>query len=389
MFMGDREEKLKSILEKIKASGKLDPEDLKDLTPLEKDLVEKLFYEGSIEDALKMLTGLDLDKDLEIVKRKLINSEKAVVPLWKSVLKYAAIFIGVISITYYFQMKDGLETNSHVVENYIKLKTGDDRIQLIDQEKSQDIVSASGELIGRQEGSSIHYLADSKINGLIYNELQIPNGKVFNLELSDGTIVNLNSGTKIKYPVKFLKGKKREVFIDGEAYFDVAKDKEHPFIVNAENLAVTVLGTKFNISSYKEDNEIVTVLVEGSVNITMAAAEADIVLKPGMKGSWQKSEHFIATDSVDTDLYVAWRRGELIFKNSNFSTMAKTLERKFNVTIENKNKTLAEKVLTANFNTNIESIEEVLKVIGEIHPFNYIIKDKHILILPQNHKSMK
>jgi hypothetical protein len=388
--MSDREEKLNKILEKIKASGKLDPEDLKDFTPLEKDLIEKLFYEGSIKDALKMLTGLDPDKDLEIVKRKLDDFEKTVVPLWKSVLKYAAIIIGVITFSYYFQMKDGLETNSHIVENYIKLKTGDDRIQLINQEKSQDIVSASGELIGRQEGSKINYLADSKINELIYNELQIPNGKVFNLELSDGTIVNLNSGTKIKYPIKFLKGKKREVFIDGEAYFNVAKDKEHPFIVNAENLAVTVLGTKFNISSYKEDPEIVTVLVEGSVNITtMAATDADVVLKPGMKGSWQKSEHSIATDNVDTNLYVAWMRGELIFKNSNFSTMAKTLERKYNVTIENKNKTLAEKVLTANFNTNIESIEEVLKVIGEIHPFNYIIKNQHILIVPQNQKSMK
>lgn len=382
--MNAEEDRLKNILEKIQASGGLDLEDLKELTSVEKELVQTLFKNDSIEESLKFLTEIETDKELKTIKRKLNDSENPVVPLWKSALKYAAIFIGVLASVYYFQMKEAPETKFEVAQDYIKLKMGDDRIQLIDQVGNRKIVSKSGALIGRQEGNTIRYLSDSKIDELVFNELQIPNGKVFNLELSDGTVVNLNSGTKIRYPVKFLKGKKREVYIDGEAFFDVAKDKTHPFIVNADDVAITVLGTKFNVSSYQNDSEIITVLVEGSVNMTNTiASENNLVLKPGMKGSWHKSEQSINMDKVDTNHYVGWIKGELIFRNSTFSTMAKTLERKYNVSIVNKNKILAEKVFTANFNTNIESIEEVLKVINEITPINYKIKGTQILILPK------
>ncbi len=389
--MPKEEERLKGILKKIKACGKLVSEDLKDLTYLEKDIVQKLFNKGLIEESLTILIDLNADKDLQTIKRKLIDSEsdseRTVFPLRKSVLKYAAIFIGAFVSIYYFQTKEVPETQFQVAEEYIKLKMGDDRIQLIDQVETQKIVSTSGETIARQEGSNIRYMSDSKIDELIFNELQIPNGKVFNLELSDGTVVHLNSGTKIRYPVKFLKGKKREVFIEGEAYFDVAKDKAHPFIVNADKIAITVLGTKFNVSSYRADSEITTVLVEGSVNITNTlASEHNLVLKPGMKGAWHKTQQSINMEKVDTHLYVGWIKGELIFRNSSFNIMAKTLERKYNVTIENKDKTLDEKMLTANFNVNMESIEDVLKAISEIYPFNYTIKGRHILILTKTKK---
>ena len=382
--MSAEEERLINILEKIKASGKLNSEDLKDLTTIEKDFVVTLFEEGFIEESLNFIKDLDTKKDLQTTKRNLIEAKKAVVPLWKSVLKYAAILIGVFALTYYFQEKDVKQNNFEVAGDYIKLKMGDGKIHYIDQVGSRKIASKSGDIIGQQEGSNIRYVANSKIDELIFNELQIPHGKVFNLELSDGTIVKLNSGTKIRYPVKFLEGKNREVFIDGEAYFDVAKDKAHPFIVNADDIAVTVLGTKFNMTSYSEDSEITTVLIEGSVNMANTTDTVqNLVLKPGMKGSWNRPGQTINMDNVDTNLYVGWIKGELIFRNSSFNTIAKTLERKYNVTIDNNNNTLAEKVLTANFNTNIESIEEVLKAISEITPFNYKIKDKYILILPK------
>jgi hypothetical protein len=382
MTAGD--EKLKNILKRVKASGKLDVEDLKDLTYLEKDLIRTLFDEELIEKSLSLLTDLNADNDLQIIKRKLIDFEKTVFQQMKSLLKYAAIFIGLFACIYYFQMKEVPETKFQVAEDYIRLKMGGDRIQLIDQAGEYKILSTSGEIIGKQEGSNISYMADSQIDKLIYNELHIPNGKIFNLELSDGTVINLNSATTIRYPVKFLKGMKREVFIDGEAYFDVTNDIDHPFVVNADDILVTVLGTKFNVSSYKEDSQVTTVLIEGSVHMANTInTEDNLVLKSGMKGSWHRSEQSINMDIVDTSLYVGWIKGELVFRNSTFSTMTKTLERKYNVSIENKNKILAEKVLTANFNTNIESIEEVLNVINKIFPFNYQRKGKHILILPK------
>lgn len=383
MFMTDGEEKLKVVLEKIKVSDKLNLEDLKDFNESEKELIQTLYNEGIIEESLNLLQNLNSEKELQIIKKKLIDSEKTFIPTWKSLLKYAAVFIGVFASFYFFQMNKEPDIKFQVAGDYIKLEMGDGRIQFINQDETQEIISSEGEIIGRQEGGNIYYLADSRVDELTYNELHIPNGSVFNLELSDGTIVNLNSGTKIRYPIKFLKGQKREVFIDGEAFFDVAKDKAHPFIVNADDIAITVLGTKFNVSSYNNDNEINTVLVEGSVNINNSNTIVNnVILRPGMKGSWNKLEQSITMDEVDTHIYTGWISGELIFRNTLFSAMAKTLERKYNVSIEDKNEILADKVLTANFNTNIENIEEVLKLVSEIHPFKYTIKDKQIIILP-------
>ncbi|MEH6681085.1 MAG: FecR domain-containing protein [Sediminicola sp.] len=378
--MSAEEVRLKYILEKIKASGKLDPEDMIGMTSAERDLVHELFKEGLVKESAAFMEDMDLDREWGNLTKEL---ERPVVPLWKPILKYAAIFIGVFAITYFFQMKEMPMPKVEVVEDFIKLRTGQNRVQLIDQQQTMEIVSASGVVIGKQEGNKISYSPDSKIDEITYNELDVPNGKMFNVELSDGTLVHLNSGTKLRYPVKFLKGQKREVFVDGEAYFDVAKDKDHPFIVNADDVAVTVLGTKFNVSSYKDDSEITTVLVEGSVNMTNSVVPGDNLLVPGMKGSWHKTAHSTKLEKVDTAHYIGWIKGELIFRNATFGNMERTLERKYNVDIDNSNKELEGKILTASFNSKIESIQDVLNALREIQPFDYTITDQHIQIQTQ------
>ena len=108
-------------------------------------------------------------------------------------------------------------------------------------------------MVGNQNGNKIVYDTETTLEKLVYNTIKIPYGKRFELQLSDGTIVHLNSGTTLKYPVKFIASGNRQVFLDGEAFFDVAKDKTHPFVVNADNLNVRVLGTHFNVSNYPED----------------------------------------------------------------------------------------------------------------------------------------
>ncbi|MGK4568546.1 FecR family protein [Flavobacterium sp. 3HN19-14] len=127
--------------------------------------------------------------------------------------------------------------------------------------------------------------------------------------MSDGTVIHLNSGTTLRYPVKFIAGENRQVFLDGEAYFDVAKDKAHPFIVNADKLNVRVLGTHFNVTNYPEDDQTDVVLVEGSVGLygsnTTFDATKNTVLKPGYKGSFNKNTSSINTKPVVTDFYTS------------------------------------------------------------------------------------
>jgi ferric-dicitrate binding protein FerR (iron transport regulator) len=182
--------------------------------------------------------------------------------------------------------------------------------------------------------------------------------------------------------VKFIASQNRQVFLDGEAFFEVAKDKKHPFLVNANNLNIRVLGTHFNVSNYPEDGLIDVVLVEGSVGLYTANekfdADKNTVLKPGYKGSFDKKDNHIETKAVNTDLYTSWMQGRLMFKNMSFNDITKKLERHYNVIIVNQNKKLANEKFHASFGD--EPIEKVLSYFNDVHGISYTIKNNEILI---------
>ncbi|PKA97637.1 FecR family protein [Flavobacteriaceae bacterium MAR_2009_75] len=374
-------EKFKLALKHIKKTGKLDTQNLKNLSNDEKQIIYTLYNKGLLDESSRLIESLDSDKDWNAIKKELPASEKQVMPIWKSVLKYAAIFVGLATTFFLIQQEENLAEPAPLFEKAITLKIGEKSLKVINENDSQNIISSNGEVIGTQKGNTLSYNTNSKIDELTYNELEVPLGKIFNVELSDGTLVHLNSGTKIKYPIKFLQGDNREVFIQGEAYFKVAKDTRHPFIVNADAVAVEVLGTEFNITSYPEDHVIKTVLVEGSVDMTNSyAPNENTILKPGNKGSWHKVNRKTKIEEVDVEMYTGWITGELIFRNLSFEEISTKLERRYNIIIENNNAQLASKILTARFNVNVENIEDILKSLKQITPFNYQIIDRKILI---------
>ncbi|MDO6519886.1 FecR family protein [Zobellia uliginosa] len=373
-------EQLKSVLIEVRKSGKVDPETLGSLTEAEREVVYTLYGENLISEALLFLEELDTEEEWRQFMKKTVDSRKRPVSFIRPVMKYAAVLVSFLALGYFFfQDKDG--KSAPIEATAIKLKMGENNVKVLQKGQSQQIVSNAGKVLGVQNGDKITYKVDSEIDELVYNELEIPFGKIFNVELSDGTLIHLNSGTKIKYPVKFLKEGKREVFLEGEAYFKVAKDAKHPFVVHANEVAVEVLGTEFNLTSYDEDAEINTVLVEGSVSMGNSVKPEDhIILTPGTKGTWDKNSHVTNTENVDVGLYTGWVSGEIVFRNTMFSAMQKRLERSYNVSITNYNTMLANKVLNARFNVNIETIDDVMKSIGEIYPLKYEIRDKEVII---------
>ena len=161
----------------------------------------------------------------------------------------------------YTSVSNDTNTSPVIPENVITLKLGNGNIKIISEDGATTVVDSDGNQIGTQQGTRLIYKNDISIEKLTYNTLTVPYGKRFDIVLSDGTHVFLNSGTSFTYPIEFIKGKSREVFLDGEAYFDVVKNSENPFIVNTGALSVRVLGTKFNLSSYAEDEFINTTLV--------------------------------------------------------------------------------------------------------------------------------
>jgi len=264
----------------------------------------------------------------------------------------------------------------------IVLQLENGNTQIISENNKVEVRDANGNVVGNQDGDKIVYDNNSGLEKVAYNTIKIPYGKKFQLQLSDGTVVHLNSGTTLKYPVKFITGENRQVYLDGEAFFDVAKDKKHPFIVNADNLNVRVLGTHFNVSNYPEDPVTDVVLVEGSVGMYNINEEfnaaKNTVLKPGYIGSFNRQNTQISTKPVITDIYTSWINGGLTFRNMTFKNIVTKLERRYNVTIVNKNEKLANERFNASFNE--ESIEKVMSYFNDIHGINYTIKNNQILI---------
>ena len=217
-----------------------------------------------------------------------------------TILKYAAV------IALIFLVKNTLmpgNTVEVISQDAITLELNDGTIKIINLGSNQEVVNSNGFVLLQKNSDKLVYdnsSAANKETKLSYNELHVPFAKKFQVELSDGTLVYLNSGSTLKYPVKFLNGKSREVFLDGEAYFVVSKDKNHPFIVNANEISTQVYGTEFNISSYKNDTNLDIVLVEGSIGVyNNLKNEKQLLLVPNEKASFIKKDLKFAKETVD------------------------------------------------------------------------------------------
>ncbi|MDO6603956.1 FecR family protein [Arenibacter palladensis] len=296
--------------------------------------------------------------------------------------KYAAIFVGLISVAVWYWQTTLPEPQELINEDSITLQLDNGEIQPISTEKIQTITNSAGKILGIQNGIQLNYLNNSEINKLSYNVLTVPYGKTFKLILSDSTTVYLNAGSSLKYPVKFINGQNRQVFLTGEGYFDVYKDKKHPFIVTNGTMDVRVLGTKFNISAYPEDKEINTVLVEGSVSLYHNQAEykteTSSLLEPNHQASWNRLNDNVTIKTVDTDIYTSWITGKLVIKKMPFKNIIQKLERHYKVSINNTYEQLNNQEFTATF--DIESIEDVLATFSLETPFEFTKIENHIEI---------
>ena len=377
----DSNPNLINILKEIVSNGSIDTSKKELLSQEEQELIDELQNNGLLEEALLYTESMDAEKGWEELKEKMNLDKKPIIINWKNIFQYAAVFVGLLSLVYVFQYKTQTQTKTVIPTDAIQLVLENGDIQILSPNGKQQIIKKNGEVVASQKENQISYRSAKAMNKLVYNEIKIPYGKTFKITLSDGTVVNMNAGSSLKYPVQFINGHNREVVLEGEAFFDVTKDKKHPFIVKTRGVDVRVLGTKFNVSSYKEDAEINTVLVEGSVSLSSAAKSNEkAMLVPGEKGTWNNQKRAIAVEKVDTRIYTEWMSGELVFRKTAFKDIIKKLERSYNVTIENNNKELLDKRFNASFNKDIETIDQVLVAMSKIQDFSYKKEGKLIKI---------
>jgi hypothetical protein len=321
---------------------------------------------------------------------KSFDSDKAVAVLIKNIksktkiknkrhfshwMKYAAIFIGLLMITTYTinGIKQDQSISKFTVLNISGITltiNGSDDVQVFQVNGREVIKDKNGYEIGTIQNDLISYKSNSnnKSKSNSINILTVPYGKRFDVILADGTSVHLNAGSVLKYPSNFDGNSKREVFLEGEAYFKVTKNKDIPFIVKTEKLDTRVYGTEFNVSAYMNDNTTDVVLVEGIVGVQ------ETTKRTGFSNEY--------VENVNVSSYIAWKSGSLMFDNENIANVFKKLERQFNVDIQNDYSELYKHSYTGTFRS--ENIDDILMIISAHTKFYYSKKGNKIIIT--NHK---
>ena len=209
---------------------------------------------------------------------------------------------------------------------------------------------------------------DTNPNELKMSEVVVPFGKKLQLALEDGTKVWLNAGSRMAFPTKFT-GKKREIFLkEGEGYFEVAHNQKRPFYVNTAEIAIKVLGTKFDISAYKSDNLIETVLIEGRVAISKQSAfgflKGESILMPNQKASYDRKDRFIVVkDDPNVDYAIAWTEGWFKFNQQSINDVLNKLQRYYNVRFVFDPGFSTEGLITGKLDLK-DTIEQVMKNFG-------------------------
>ncbi len=193
-----------------------------------------------------------------------------------------------------------------------------------------------------------------------YNQLETPRGGEYTLILSDGTKVYLNAESKLTFPESFT-GNKREVMLEGEAYFEVTKSKTSPFIVKTNDLTIKVYGTIFNVSAYESDFKTQTTLVEGIVGVSIDN-QNEIKLEPGEQANYDRKTGEVNTCEVNTYLFTAWKDGLFVFENEPLEKILTRISRWYDVDIE----FVVDKLKNETFTGDLKKYEDITKILDMI-----------------------
>lgn len=206
---------------------------------------------------------------------------------------------------------------------------------------------------------------EERIAAIEWVEVSVPYGEKQEVTLSDGTVLHLNSGSRLTYPSEFS-GENRTVFMDGEAYLDVAKDPEHPFVIKSQDIDIKVLGTSFNFKNFAQERTAELLLVEGSVEASVSARnETRVVrLKPGDKMHYNRESDKLNVDRFQHSGYKAfYEDNSLHFFDMEMSDIALDLSRRFNCEVVVLDEELASRRYFSIF-TNNETLDQILAVMG-------------------------
>ncbi|MGO4772322.1 FecR family protein [Flavobacterium sp. W22_SRS_FK3] len=351
--------------------------------PGNQEYYQKLIDFETLKSKEKFYSGINTDIAFERIKEKINKTNTPVVPLfrYREYLKYAAVFLVLLGITATLIYNNTTENKKEgMVVTTIQPKYNNPTLVLADgtvvslETKKEKIVSKNG-VISNLNKVLVYDAKD--LNGITStgdNTLIVPIGGIYAVNLSDGTKVWLNSESSLRYPVEFS-GDTRTVTLEGEAYFEVAKNPQSPFTVKTKSGDVTVLGTHFNVSSYIEDQVFATTLVEGKVkvsDITDASNKTVAILTPGQQAIINHKKEGIAVAEVDASVYTAWKEGKFYFENENLKNILTKMARWYNFTVKFEQKAL-EQIKFTGIVLKDEPVDRFLDIISKSSNVKYKI----------------
>lgn len=315
-------------------------------------------YSGS----LKNYKQIDIEKGLNKYNKRFTPKKHLSLYHWLSIVAIAIIFIG-ISVQHFTQNDELTAISLQPGISKAILTLADGTEHELNQTLQESSIRIEGVTVNNN-GSELQYIPSDTLKTVLtkesYNTLRIPTGGEYMLIMSDGTKVWLNSQTVLRYPVSFH-GEERHVELEGEAYFEVAKDEKRPFYVKTSHqVRVEVLGTSFNIRAYRDEQDIETVLEKGAVR--MWQDTQSVTLSPGNRALFNTEHRHFIIEPVNTELYTAWHSGQYIFEEETIENILHKLSRWYDMNVffaDNAAKNLV-------FSGNIRKYDTILHLLNAI-----------------------
>ena len=319
-------------------------------------------------------------KGYTVFKEKINRARRVRMIRWGAAV--AAVWVIALGIMLWMTSgeKNGDEKGLPVASNIIP--AGEKRARLTLADGSTVMIAETSTRVLKEKGARIEYKngeifynTEIKTTEIVYNKLEVPRGGECIITLDDGTKVWVNAETKLKYPVSFA-GEQREVILEGEAFFEVAKDKK-PFIVKTSFGDVRVLGTAFGINAYVDQPEGYTTLVRGKVSVTAGAGEP-LVIQPGEQvvsskdGKTRKQE-------VNVDEFVGWKDGIYVFRDKKLVDIMNILERWYNISVLFEDESLKSLLFTGNLK-RYDDINVFFDALSRTGDLKYRVERNHVIL---------
>jgi ferric-dicitrate binding protein FerR (iron transport regulator) len=312
----------------------------------------------------------------EVVERIRTAVEKKITtkkyPIWLKIAAAAVILLGSTLLITTTQRKE-----VQIAQQPATVIPGNNKAILTLADGSTVTLDSTGHQVIKQGSATIHqkggqllYDVLGESNTISYNTLSTPRGGQYQVTLPDGTKAWLNASSSLRFPTTFSNGERR-VELNGEAYFEVAKNENMPFKVVANTMNIDVLGTHFNVAAYHDENHITTTLLEGAVKVN------NVLLKPGQQAVLNGD---LKVSPGDTEGAIAWKNGYFKFSNENIQSVMRKISRWYNVDIEYQGD-VTQKVLWGTV-SRFENITEVLKMLELTGSIHFKMEGRTITVTP-------